>query len=391
MYCHTSSSVQLLIGNTRTCSPLCTRALYRFHSSGRWFFGSHWPNASRKREHALLRARLLLVAARAADAARRSRTRRSRRAASPTGARCGFRPASRSTHAPAARSNPRPSARSGARPAPRARRSRNAITSGKLWPVSMCSSGNGNGAGRNAFSARRSRTSESLPPEKSSAGLRALARDFAQDVDRLGLEPVEMMRSRPAPAAARDARSGAVVECGFGDHVRLSAPVRVRRRAHDVDRAARCSPHSLCSGFSHHQRPARTSSPGSIARVQGAQPMLAIALIVQRVVRHVGARACRPRRRRRVQSASGLNFGEPCAASNSSTASSSRVTDCSRRSPVIHARLPASARASGSRLADLAAALAQLDALVERVDAVRRGRTARRATPRESRRRSSMP
>ena len=68
MYCHTSSSVQLLIGNTRTCSPLCTRALYRFQSSGRWFFGSHWPNSSRKREHALLGARLLLVAARAADA-----------------------------------------------------------------------------------------------------------------------------------------------------------------------------------------------------------------------------------------------------------------------------------------------------------------------------------
>ena len=36
----------------------------------------------------------------------------------------------------------------------------------------------------------------------------------------------------------------------------------------------RCSPHSLCSGFSHHQRPARTSSPGATARVHGAQPML---------------------------------------------------------------------------------------------------------------------
>ena len=35
-----------------------------------------------------------------------------------------------------------------------------------------------------------------------------------------------------------------------------------------------CSPHSLDSGDSHHQRPARTSSPGAMARVQGAQPML---------------------------------------------------------------------------------------------------------------------
>ena len=34
-----------------------------------------------------------------------------------------------------------------------------------------------------------------------------------------------------------------------------------------------CRPHSLDSGFSHHQRPARTSSPTEIARVQGAQPM----------------------------------------------------------------------------------------------------------------------
>ncbi len=35
-----------------------------------------------------------------------------------------------------------------------------------------------------------------------------------------------------------------------------------------------CRPHSLDSGDSHHQRPARTSSPGAMARVQGAQPML---------------------------------------------------------------------------------------------------------------------
>ena len=42
---------------------------------------------------------------------------------------------------------------------------------------------------------------------------------------------------------------------------------------HDMT-AQRCSPHSLCSGFSHHQRPARMSSPGSTARVQAAQPML---------------------------------------------------------------------------------------------------------------------
>src|SRR3989338_4673238 len=35
-----------------------------------------------------------------------------------------------------------------------------------------------------------------------------------------------------------------------------------------------CKPHSFCSGCSHHQRPARMSSPGLMARVQGAQLML---------------------------------------------------------------------------------------------------------------------
>ena len=34
-YSQTSSSVQFESGNTRIDSPLCTRPLYRFHSSGR--------------------------------------------------------------------------------------------------------------------------------------------------------------------------------------------------------------------------------------------------------------------------------------------------------------------------------------------------------------------
>src|SRR5437764_87785 len=47
MYCHTSSSVQLEIGNTRTCSPFRMRPLNSDHSSGRWRLGSHWPKSSR--------------------------------------------------------------------------------------------------------------------------------------------------------------------------------------------------------------------------------------------------------------------------------------------------------------------------------------------------------
>ena len=49
------------------------------------------------------------------------------------------------------------------------------MTSGKLWPVSTCMSGNGNGAGRNAFSASRRSTIESLPPLNSSTGLASSA------------------------------------------------------------------------------------------------------------------------------------------------------------------------------------------------------------------------
>ena len=55
-------------------------------------------------------------------------------------------------------------------PSSATRRSRNSMTSGKLWPVSTCMSGNGKRAGRKAFSARRSSTIESLPPLNSSTG-----------------------------------------------------------------------------------------------------------------------------------------------------------------------------------------------------------------------------
>src|SRR5947208_659224 len=48
MYSQTSSSDQLEIGKTLTCSPRRTRPLYRLHSSARWRRGSHWPKSSRK-------------------------------------------------------------------------------------------------------------------------------------------------------------------------------------------------------------------------------------------------------------------------------------------------------------------------------------------------------
>ena len=48
MYCQMSSSVQLESGKTRMLSPGSMRPLKRFHNSGRWFLGSHWPSVSRK-------------------------------------------------------------------------------------------------------------------------------------------------------------------------------------------------------------------------------------------------------------------------------------------------------------------------------------------------------
>ena len=57
----------------------------------------------------------------------------------------------------------------------------------------MLSSGIGMSEGRKAFSARRSRQMESLPPEKSSAGRSKLGGDFAHHVDGFGLEILEVV------------------------------------------------------------------------------------------------------------------------------------------------------------------------------------------------------
>src|SRR5690348_4229110 len=162
-----SSSVQLDSGNTRMCSPLWCAPLYRFHSSGRWLRGSHWPKSSRK-----LNTRSL---ARAFSS--------SRRAPPNSASNRYFSTASSSTgvwirlRMPSADSRTSPDAIASGTlatiswtPSSSTRRSRNASTSGKLWPVSTCMTGNGMRAGANAFSARRSITIESLPPENSSTG-----------------------------------------------------------------------------------------------------------------------------------------------------------------------------------------------------------------------------
>ena len=52
---------------------------------------------------------------------------------------------------------------------------------------------------------------------------------------------------------------------------RGSRAARARSRR---SRSAQCIPHSFGAPFSHHQRPGARGSPGSTARVQGAQPIV---------------------------------------------------------------------------------------------------------------------
>ncbi len=143
-------------------------------------------------EDALLRARALLVAAGAAEG----------RVEAVLGDRIEQRdrlqPVARGARARSARPRARCRIESSTEatisrsPSSATRRSRNSIASGKLCPVSTCISGNGNGAGRNAFSASRSSTIESLPPLNSSTGRSNSAADLAHHVDRLGLERAQV-------------------------------------------------------------------------------------------------------------------------------------------------------------------------------------------------------
>ena len=145
-----------------------------------------------EREHALLRARLLLVAPRAADAGVEARTPRSRRAASPTGACCGTPVGCFSTTRPARdrvlhRAHDEPLA---AAP-PRADRGTRSPR-GSCGRCRCAAAGRGSARGGTPSPRGAGGRCESLPPENSSAGLRALPGDLAQDVDRLRLEPVEV-------------------------------------------------------------------------------------------------------------------------------------------------------------------------------------------------------
>ena len=86
---------------------------------------------------------------------------------------------------------------------------------------------------------------------------------FTQDEDGFLFEPVEV----------------GVVEVGqqlldLQWRIHAGTPISDSVEVSAAGASLTCRPHSFATSSSHHQRPARKSSPKAIARVQGAQPML---------------------------------------------------------------------------------------------------------------------
>ena len=83
-------------------------------------------------------------------------------------------------------------------------RSRNAITSGKLWPVSTCITGNGTVARPERLAGEVQQDDRVLAPGEQQHRLLELGRYLPDDMDRLGLELVEVIHQTahsPSPRA----------------------------------------------------------------------------------------------------------------------------------------------------------------------------------------------
>src|SRR5919109_1359234 len=142
------------------------------HSSGRCARGSHWPKSSRN-EKIRSFARARSSSRRAPPNAASKRPCSIASSSVTVWSRLREEPGLDGSHSSLARPAAIESstfATISVSPSSATRRSRNSSTSGKLWPVSTCMTGNGNEPGRKAFSASRSRTIESLPPENSKTG-----------------------------------------------------------------------------------------------------------------------------------------------------------------------------------------------------------------------------
>ena len=109
-----------------------------------------------------------------------------------------------------------------------------------------------------------------------------------------------------------------------------------------------CRPHSFAGDWpslaSHHQRPARKSSPRLIARVQGAQPMLGKKSSCNALY-DKSCSAINAQTSPQDQLTSGLSFKRGPSCSRLFTCA--RPIDCSRRSPVSQPTWPAKALDKG--------------------------------------------
>ena len=180
---------------------------------------------------------------------RRTGARRWRRAAAGSAAGCGCRPARSASRPSSIQScTVRDLAAAGRAAATSA--SRKASTSGKLWPVSTCSSGNGTGAGAERLGRQVQHHDGVLAAGEQHHRPLELAGDLAEDVDRLGLEHVEL-----------------VAGAGRGRTVAVGRSVTVTSLS-----VRSCVQPAFGLGVPA-QRPARGSSPGATRRVQGAQPI----------------------------------------------------------------------------------------------------------------------
>jgi hypothetical protein len=94
------------------------------------------------------------------------------------------------------------------------------------------------------------------------------------------IQPVAALRTWSGPSAAGQGKptlavtgvSVAAGRCSSRSRRQLGRSAGLSRRLGRPD-GSQCKPHSLTTSCSHHQRPARGSSPGWTGRVQGAQPI----------------------------------------------------------------------------------------------------------------------
>ena len=180
-------------GKTRKCSP-CVRCGRCRGSTARaaGSCGSHWPNSSRWREEALLGAGLLLVAAAAAEGGVEAVLARCASSSVPSAAGCGWPLAVCSTTTPSSMESWTDGDHEADAELGRPRRSRNSSISGKLCPVSTWMQRERDLRRAEGLLRQAQHDDRVLAAREQQDGLLELGGDLTDDVDRLGLELVQL-------------------------------------------------------------------------------------------------------------------------------------------------------------------------------------------------------